>query len=108
MQCRRILRDGLRLGERGTDWPQNIPARRVRLMDRRELWRRLKAGPNNVRFADAEQLLLLSGWNLERQRGSHVFYRKGERRISVPFRRGTMLPVYVWLLLDLTKEEGDD
>ena len=64
-------------------------------MDRRELRHRLAERPRNVRFEEIEQLLSLSGWRLERSRGSHRHYRKGSERISVPFRRGTILAVCV-------------
>lgn len=77
-------------------------------MDRREFWRRLAARPNNVHFAEVDQLLLLSGWMLERTRGSHRHYRKGAERISVPYRRGTILMAYVREVLRRTREEGDD
>lgn len=55
-----------------------------------------------------ERLLLLSGWTLERTRGSHKHYRKGGDRLSVPFRRGTILIPYVRDVLRRTREEGDD
>jgi len=77
-------------------------------MDRRELWRRLASRPKNVRFDEVERLLLLSGWTLERTRGSHKHYRKGAERLSVPFRRGTILIPYVRDVLRRTREEGDD
>lgn len=77
-------------------------------MDRRELRARIAGRPRNVRFAEIEQLLLLSGWMLERTRGSHKHYRKGGSRVSVPFRRGTILVSYVKDILRRTWEEGDD
>jgi len=77
-------------------------------MDRRELWRRLAERPKNVRFEEVEQLLVLSGWTLERTRGSHKHYRKGSERLSVPFRRGVILIPYVREALRRTREEGDD
>jgi predicted RNA binding protein YcfA (HicA-like mRNA interferase family) len=77
-------------------------------VDRRELWRRLASRPKNVRFDEVERLLVLSGWALERTRGSHKHYRKGTERLSVPFRRGTILIPYVRDVLRRTREEGDD
>lgn len=76
-------------------------------VNRRSLWRKLNRAPSNVVFADLEQLLLLSGWEFERQRGSHVFYRHGEQRLSVPFRRGSILAVYVRDVLRRTERPGD-
>ncbi len=61
-----------------------------------------------MRFDEVERLLLLSGWTLERTRGSHKHYRKGAERLSVPFRRGTILIPYVRDVLRRTREEGDD
>ncbi|MGH2632280.1 MAG: type II toxin-antitoxin system HicA family toxin [Tepidiformaceae bacterium] len=77
-------------------------------MDRQQLWRRLAARPRNVRFGEVEQLLILAGWSLDRTRGSHKHYRNGEQRLSVPFRRGTILAVYVREVLERTRDEGDD
>lgn len=80
----------------------------LHFVDRRELWRRLAARPRNVRFEEIEQLLLLSGWTLERTRGSHKHYRKDSHLLSVPFRRGPILVPYVRDVLRRTREEGDD
>ena len=77
-------------------------------MERRELWRRLATRPRNVRFDEVERLLLLSGWALERTRGSHKHFKKGPDRITVPYRPGTILAVYVRDVLQRTREEGDD
>jgi predicted RNA binding protein YcfA (HicA-like mRNA interferase family) len=77
-------------------------------VNRRDLWRQLAARPKNVRFEEVEHLLLLSGWTLERTRGSHKHYRKGPDRVSVPYRRGTILIPYVRDVLRRTQEEGDD
>ena len=77
-------------------------------MDRRELRQRLAARPRNVRFDEVERLLLLSGWTFVHVRGSHSHYRRGAERLSVPFRRGVILPAYVWDVLRRTKEVGDE
>ena len=77
-------------------------------MDRRELRRRLAQRPRNVSFDEIERLLILSGWRLERTRGSHMHYRKNGQRIPVPFRRGAILMVYVNEVLQRTREVGDD
>jgi predicted RNA binding protein YcfA (HicA-like mRNA interferase family) len=77
-------------------------------VDRRELWRRLAARPRNVRFDEVEQLLLLSGWEYERTRGSHARYRRGAERVTVPIQRGIILVAYVRDVLNRTKEPGDE
>lgn len=78
-------------------------------MDRRELLRRIAARPNAVRFAELEKLLIAFGWRVERDgTGSHVIYAKGSDRLSIPFRRGTVLAVYVRMVLQLTGGDDDD
>ena len=77
-------------------------------MDRREFWRRLAARPRNVSFDELELLLGLSGWTLERTRGSHRHYRRGSELLTVPFRRRTILVAYVRDVLKRTREDGDD
>jgi predicted RNA binding protein YcfA (HicA-like mRNA interferase family) len=77
-------------------------------VERDELWQRLARRPNSVRFAELERLLLLSGWNLDRVRGSHYRYRRGSESYTVPFRRGHLPPVYVRDVLRLTHEGAGD
>lgn len=74
----------------------------------KERWRRLAGHPRNATFEEVEALLLASGWRLERMRGSHAYYVRDGRRLSVPFRRGSILPVYAKLVLEVTRERGDD
>jgi len=64
--------------------------------------------PNIPAYLEVEQLLLLSGWTLERTRGSHKHYRKGTDRVTVPLCRGTILAAYVRDVLRRTPEDGDD
>ena len=77
-------------------------------MNRRELWLKIARNPRNARFADADRLLRLAGWEMSRTRGSHyIYYREGSH-FSMP-RHGAMLrPVYVRLVLDLTEDPDDD
>ena len=77
-------------------------------MDRRELWRRLAQHPANVRFAELQRLLELSGWSLHHVRGSHHVFKKGKERLVVPYRRPQILPAYVREVLRRTKEDGDE
>ena len=75
-------------------------------MNKRELWTRLAARPNAVRFGELEALLMAFGWEFERSgKGDHVIYRRGNERFSVPYRRGAVLAVYVRRILRLTAEE---
>jgi len=40
---------------------------------------------------EAEKLLLKAGFKIIRSKGSHRIYRKGDRRIIVPFHTGKIL-----------------
>lgn len=75
-------------------------------MDRKEFRRRLAARPANVRFEEIDGLLRLYGWELDTIRGSHhVYKRPGDQLLVIPFRRPSMLAVYVRKALDATGEE---
>lgn len=78
-------------------------------MNRRELWRRISQRPRSTRFDEIDRLLQLAGWELNHVRGSHHVYRSIEgRHLSIP-RHGSSVKVhYVELVLDETKEPGDD
>ena len=41
--------------------------------------------------AEAEDMLLRSGFKLERSKGSHRIYMKGKQRIILPFHAGRIL-----------------
>ena len=60
-----------------------------------------------MRFEDVVRLLVLSGWTLDRVRGSRHVFRKGADKLVVPFRKPYILPIYVKQVLDQTKEEND-
>ena len=78
-------------------------------MDREELRRRIAARPNAVRFAELEALLLAFGWKFERSgKGDHLIYARGAERLSIPYRQGTILPVYVRRVLRLTEGDRDE
>jgi predicted RNA binding protein YcfA (HicA-like mRNA interferase family) len=52
--------------------------------------------PSEVRFAEVRKFLEHHGWTLVRISGSHYIFRKeGEQGITIPVRRGEVLPVYV-------------
>jgi predicted RNA binding protein YcfA (HicA-like mRNA interferase family) len=62
-----------------------------------------------VRFEELRRLLELSGWELQRIRGSHHTFKRGSAVVTVPLRRPHVLPVYVRQVLDATRpEEGED
>ncbi len=59
---------------------------------------------------EAESLLLKVGFKMVRSKGSHRIYRKGSKRIVIPFHAGMNLhPKLVKKVLDLVKEvEGSE
>jgi len=78
-------------------------------VDRKELWRRIAARPHAVRFAELEALLLAFGWHFERPgKGDHLIYARGTERISIPYRRGTILSMYVRQVLQMTEGDSDE
>lgn len=78
-------------------------------MDRKELRRRIAARPNAVRFAELDALLLAFEWRFECPgKGDHLIYARGKERISIPYRRGAVLPIYVREVLKMTEGEGDE
>jgi predicted RNA binding protein YcfA (HicA-like mRNA interferase family) len=65
---------------------------------------RIRQNPKNVRFDDMDALLLSLGFE-KRQRGSHATYvLRGQGRITIPFRKPFVLPVYVKEVLKLLDE----
>ena len=77
-------------------------------MDKEELRRRIAARPNSVRFAELRQMLLAYGFGERIGKGDHYVFTLGAKRLTIPFRRGTMLPHYVSGALQLTAGEDDD
>ena len=65
---------------------------------------KLRQNPKAVRFDEIDKLLLSLGFE-KRQRGSHATYiLKGHGRITVPFKKSFILPVYVKEILNLLDE----
>ncbi len=74
-------------------------------MNKKEkLLQRFRQNQKNVRFEDVDKLLLSLGFE-KRQKGSHATYiLKGQGRITIPFRKPFILPVYVSELVKLLDE----
>jgi predicted RNA binding protein YcfA (HicA-like mRNA interferase family) len=74
-----------------------------------KLLERFHQNPRNVRFEEIDKLLLSLGFE-KRQKGSHATYiLKGQGRITIPFRKPFILPVYVKEVLNLLDQiEYDD
>ena len=68
---------------------------------------RLRQNPKTVRFEEIDVILLGLGFE-KRQRGtSHAVYTLGNQRLTVPFRKPFIKPVYVKLILDVLDELKD-
>jgi len=67
--------------------------------------RRLAARPNAVRFGELRVLLIAHGFAVRSGRGSHVVFERGEQRLTIPYRPGTVLAVYVRRALALCEED---
>jgi predicted RNA binding protein YcfA (HicA-like mRNA interferase family) len=65
-------------------------------------WAKLNAHPRSVSFDELRHLLELSGWTLVRTSGSHHVFECGTQRLTVPYRRPHVLPIYVRLVLAAT------
>lgn len=69
-----------------------------------KLLERFRQNPRNVRFEEMDKLLLALGFE-KQQKGSHATYvLKGQGRITIPFRKPFILPVYVKEVLNLLDE----
>ncbi len=69
-----------------------------------KLLKKIRQNPKNVRFKDIDKLLLSLGFE-KRQRGSHATYvLKNQGRITVPFRKPFILPIYVKEVLKMLDE----
>jgi predicted RNA binding protein YcfA (HicA-like mRNA interferase family) len=74
---------------------------------RDKLIERMRRDPRSIRFDEIETLLLSLGF-VKRQKGSsHVVFTLGSSEVVVPFRKPTVKPVYVQLVLALLDEIED-
>ena len=64
--------------------------------------------PKSVRFEDVDALLLHLGFTKRQGGTSHAVYTLGAHRITIPYRRPFILPVYVKALLQLLDEMDQD
>ena len=74
-------------------------------MNKKEkLLKKIRQNPKNVRFKDVDKLLLSLGFE-KWQRGSHATYvLKKQGRITIPFQKPFILPIYVKEVLKLLDE----
>ena len=64
--------------------------------------------PKSVRFEDVDALLLHLGFTRRQGGTSHTVYTLGTHRITIPYRRPFILPVYVKTLLRMLDEMEQD
>lgn len=65
-----------------------------------KLLSRIRQNPKQVRFDELDNILLQIGFR-KRQQGSHAIYNKGGLRITIPYRKPFVLPIYVKEFLTL-------
>lgn len=64
------------------------------MTQREKLLEKLQARPVEMRYRDVQRLLVLEGWTLRNQEGSHVTFKKpGHRSITVSTDNG-LVPRY--------------
>lgn len=77
-------------------------------VDRGEFRIRLARRPNSIRFEELEQLLDSYGRTLDRSRGSHFVFRRGQEKLVIPLHRPHLLAVYVREVLRRTGEDDEN
>jgi hypothetical protein len=72
-----------------------------------KFYRRIKNNPKAVSFEDIDKLLRFAGFEVRQPRGgsSHYFYKKGEKYISVPYKRPFVREHYVNRVIELLEGE---
>lgn len=74
----------------------------------RKLLEELRRNPRHVTFEELDTLLRRAGFERRSTKGSHYVYRKADKRLTVPYRKPHLLPVYVIQALRLLEEELED
>jgi predicted RNA binding protein YcfA (HicA-like mRNA interferase family) len=72
---------------------------------REKLLERIHQNPKNIRIEEMDALLLAWGFN-KRTQGSHNTYTRGSYRITIPFRKPFLLPIYVQQVVKILDELG--
>jgi len=68
---------------------------------------RLRQNPKTVRFEEIDTILLGLGFNKLQRGTSHAVYSLGNQRITIPFHKPFIKPVYVKLILDILDKLED-
>jgi predicted RNA binding protein YcfA (HicA-like mRNA interferase family) len=73
-----------------------------------KLLAKLRQNPKNIRPEELEQLLLWLGFEKREGKGSHIVYKRGEYRLTVPYKKPFLKPIYIKLALEMIDELGLD
>ena len=73
---------------------------------REKLLEKLKQSPFNVSFADVQRLLESEEFFLDRIKGSHHIFRKGDIIFVLPVHQNRVKGVYVKRVIEIIEEHG--
>jgi predicted RNA binding protein YcfA (HicA-like mRNA interferase family) len=68
----------------------------------------MRQNPKNIRPEELEGVLLRLGFEKRQGSGSHVIYKLDEFRLTVPYRKPFLKPIYIRLVLEIIDELGLD
>ncbi len=69
-----------------------------------KLLAKLRQNPKNIRPEELEGLLVWLGFEKQQGRGSHMVYKQGEYRLTVPYKKPFLKPIYIKLALEIIDE----
>jgi predicted RNA binding protein YcfA (HicA-like mRNA interferase family) len=69
-----------------------------------KLLAKLRQNPKNIRPEELEQVLLRLGFEKRAGKGSHTVYKWGEYRLTVPYNKPFLKPIYIKLALEIIDE----
>jgi len=74
-----------------------------------KLYRNIRNNPKAVSFKDIDKLLRTAGFEVRQPGGgsSHFFYKKGDKCITVPYKRPYVREHYVNRVIELLEGEFD-
>ena len=76
------------------------------MSQKEKLLAKLRQNPKNIRPEELEQILLWFGFEKREGKGSHTVYKRGEYRMTVPYKKPFLKPIYIKLALEILDELG--
>lgn len=73
-----------------------------------KLLAKMRQNPKNIRPEELEQLLLWLGFEKRAGKGSHTVYKRDEYRLTLPYKKPFLKPIYIKLALEIIDELGLD